>query len=508
MSRSLYARLHSRFGDSRAARAERLSRRQALHRLAAGSAGMALAGSLLEGCNRSSRATATGEAAQRGAGRRVIVIGAGLAGLACADALLADGADVTVLEARKRLGGRVLTFRDLIPGRIVEGGGEYIGANHPMWMALADRFDLTLLDAPSLEDLSYPIWIDGQRLTDDEAEALYKEMTVALGMFSAQAADIDPERPWRSPRAEALDKAPTSHFLDSLDISSRCRAAVRSQLEADNGVAVDRQSLLGNLAQVKGGGLDRYWTDTETFRCSGGNDQLAQRLGEAIGLDRILLGVSARRIEIDGSVARVLGYDGVVYDADDVVLAIPPSAWRYIDFDPYLPESLAPQMGIAVKHLGVVKAPFWLESGNGPETITDGDIGQTWEGATGEPEDAQSTATVLSAFSGGPAAERCRFYTDNSQDFYVQTLERLYPGYAEQQTARRFMDWPTDQFTQAGYSFPAPGQVTSIGPVLARPYARGRLHFAGEHTFPAFVGYMEGALQSGVRVAERILASS
>ncbi len=506
MSRSLYARLHSRFGDQQAARAQRLSRRQALQRLAAGSAGLALAGSLIGGCAGSRTRRASGEPGGRGAGRHVVVIGAGLAGLACADALVAEGAEVTVLEARKRIGGRVLTFRDLIPGRIVEGGGEYIGANHPMWMAMADRFDLTMLDSESQEDLSSPIWLEGSRLTDDEAEALYLEMTLALGMFSAEAADIDADRPWLSTRAATLDNTPTSHFLESLDISSRCRAAIRSQLEADNGVALEKQSLLGNLTQVKGGGLDRYWTDTEVYRCAGGNDQLANRLSDAIGPERILLGVAARRVELNRAGARVLAYDGIVYDADEIVLAIPPSVWPYIEFDPGLPASLWPQMGISVKHLGVVKSAFWRESGRGPETITDGDIAQTWEGATGAPTDPDDTSTVLTAFSGGPAAERCRDGVDDSDEFYIEALERMYPGYAQMQTARRFMDWPSDQFTQAGYSFPAPGQVTGIGPTLARPFGHSRLHFAGEHACPAFVGYMEGALQSGVRVAERILA--
>ena len=64
------------------------------------------------------------------------------------------------------------------------------------------------------------------------------------------------------------------------------------------------------------------------------------------------------------------------------------------------------------------------------------------------------------------------------------------------------MDWPKDKWTMASYSFPAPGQVTSVGPVLRK--GMGRMHFAGEHTCYAFVGYMEGALNSGASVAKRI----
>ena len=65
------------------------------------------------------------------------------------------------------------------------------------------------------------------------------------------------------------------------------------------------------------------------------------------------------------------------------------------------------------------------------------------------------------------------------------------------------MDWPSDEWTQCGYSFPAPGEVTTVGPML-REGVGGRLHFAGEHASYAFIGYMEGALNSGVALANRL----
>jgi monoamine oxidase len=64
------------------------------------------------------------------------------------------------------------------------------------------------------------------------------------------------------------------------------------------------------------------------------------------------------------------------------------------------------------------------------------------------------------------------------------------------------MDWPNDPLTGGGYSFPAPGQVTTLGPILYNGI--GRLHFCGEHTCYKFVGYMEGGLNSGASLAARI----
>jgi len=85
---------------------------------------------------------------------------------------------------------------------------------------------------------------------------------------------------------------------------------------------------------------------------------------------------------------------------------------------------------------------------------------------------------------------------------YAELLNKIYNGYNDNVVKTRFMDWPNDPWTQAGYSFPAPGQVTTVGPILHKGI--GRLHFAGEHASYKFVGYMEGALNSGASLAQRI----
>ena len=111
----------------------------------------------------------------------------------------------------------------------------------------------------------------------------------------------------------------------------------------------------------------------------------------------------------------------------------------------------------------------------------------------------------MTAFSGGPAAAICRGWAAVERDGKVAAeLEKLYAGVRDHFVHARFMDWPGDPWTRGGYSFPAPGEVTAAGPVLRA--GLGPLHFAGEHCCPGFVGYMEGALASGVAVAKRIVA--
>ena len=97
-----------------------------------------------------------------------------------------------------------------------------------------------------------------------------------------------------------------------------------------------------------------------------------------------------------------------------------------------------------------------------------------------------------------PRAGRPAARTNN----YLAELEKVYRGIRPSFVKARFMDWPSDPWTKASYSFPAPGQVTTQGPTLRQGI--GRLHFAGEHTSYAFMGYMEGALESGAAAARRI----
>src|SRR3954470_24111260 len=120
----MYAQLQRRFAPKR----DGLTRREMLQATLAASAGLLL----------SSYASAQGRP-----GKRIVIVGAGFAGLAAACELKSAGYDVLALEARNRVGGRVVTFRNFVPGKHVEGGGELIGSNHPMWVAYKERFKLS-----------------------------------------------------------------------------------------------------------------------------------------------------------------------------------------------------------------------------------------------------------------------------------------------------------------------------------------------------------------------------
>jgi monoamine oxidase len=432
--------------------------------------------------------------------KRVVVVGAGFAGLACAYELKNAGYKVTVIESRGRVGGRVLSMNDFIEGKNVEGGAELIGSNHPVWVAYAEKFGLSFLDVSEDEELDFPIHIGGKLLSFEDSAKLWEDMDATTALLNMQAEAIDADQPWKSPKAAELDKQSIADWLKGLEVSELVRGAVGVLMSSDNAVSNEKASLLGMLTAIRGGGGEKYWTDTEVYRCQGGNQQLAFKLAEAIGHDFIRLKLPVESVQYDTDGAKVTCVDGRTLECDDVVLAVPPSVWPRITFKPGLPETLKPQMGKATKYLTAVKSRFWLENKVSQYAVTDGPISQTWELTDGQ-EDV--TTAGLIAFSGGPSAEQCLSFKKEERDAkYAAEFAKVYPQFAANYERSRMMDWPNDPQTLGGYSFPAPGQITSIGEILYN--GLGRLHFCGEHTSYKFIGYMEGGLNSGAALAKRI----
>jgi monoamine oxidase len=437
--------------------------------------------------------------------RRIAVIGAGLSGLAAAYELNGLGYEVLVFEARSRVGGRVESVQDFANGKTVEGGGELIGSNHALWNSYRIKFGLDFSEVKDYK--TSPYRLRNHTLSYPESSKLMDELDQQLKALSDQAETLlDAYEPWSNPDSETLDNMTLSDWVQNRVCSKLCKEAIELMMASDNGIPASEQSLLGVLAMVKGGGLDRYWSDSELYRCRGGNQLLAEAFRDALnqGKTRVYCDNPVKSLSRAEGAILVRDEKGQLPVVDDVVLAIPPSVWSKIEVSsfPVLQAKLAkpPVMGRNVKALMRLTSRFWEDYGSSPTLSQDGPVDLTWETTEAEKKEE----FVMVAFSGATDADECRAWpAAEKKDKYVKALSAVYPRLDQAMDAFEFKDWPATEWSLASYYFPRPGEVLEWGPFWKTGF-EDWLHFAGEHTCYAFVGYMEGALVSGYRLARRL----
>jgi monoamine oxidase len=482
-----------------------LSRRTFLGGAVAG--GVLLAAGCSDDSSRSSPAT-TRPRPDAGAASRVIVVGAGLAGLTTALDLTEAGWDVVVLEARDRVGGRVFTLRDdFSDGLHAECGGESIDDNHRDLQAMLRRFDLRTEPRPANREATGVVYRRGRRsgIADFVAQRGgqvlddYEGLDVAVARL---AEDVDPERPERSARAEELDARSAADLIDDLTPVPEARFLIEADTRSYYNAEPEDISLLF-LAQQWAIVADVPYSAEETMRIAGGNSQLpeamAAALGDALHLRQPLQSVEHRHDGVFATAAEV------AFDAAHLVLAVPPRPLRDVRFSPGLPPAVATmidglELGAAAKVITEYARPFWRDQGQSGLTVSDLPFGVTWDSAdsydTGGPG-------LLTAFITGDAAAALGDLSDDERILAVhRQLDEVYPqGRALRSGFAATTAWRNELLTGGGYAVFAPGQVIPYWPTLREP--TGRIHFAGEHT-EALCGYMESAVRSGHRVAAAI----
>jgi monoamine oxidase len=433
---------------------------------------------------------------------RVIVIGAGLAGLTAADELARLGWDVVVLEARDRVGGRVWTLRDFHTGQYAEGGGEFLDSKHSEMQALVRRFGLSLEPSwvPGEEDLVVRAGarLNYRQVATPEAR---REMERYYAAIDELAADFDASDPGSQPRAAELDAATAADGLDELGITGNARFLLDSEFRDDYGVEPDRLSQLF-VVSTYAAAYNQPDSGIEIYRIEGGNDQVPKALAEELG-DSVRTRSPVSRVERSDSGVVVTLRGGESFEGDFCVLAAPLPALRAIRFLPALPTPLAEAIAqaqyapISKTLLGYPRR-FWRERGLSGYAITDLPAATTWEATVDQP----AAAGVLISYAGGARGERQLGLSDRA---LIETVGRgvseAFPGAVPDPTEAQPVRWPLMPYSRGAYVAWAPGQLGAwYGPLRE---GTGRLRFAGEHT-AELSGYMEGAVRSGQRVASEI----
>jgi monoamine oxidase len=446
----------------------------------------------------------------------VVVVGAGISGLAAARAIKRKGHSVVVLEARDRVGGRLLNA-PIAGGHITEVGGEYVGPTQDRIKALADAVGVKRF--PTYNSGSNVLVVEGQRSLYDAVPGIPGDPDVLksigeLGKFDALAKEIGVKAPWRAKRAAELDRQTLADWINANISTPKGRAIANVAAEAIWGAEPREMSLLYALTYVAGAGnaktpgsflrLITTGGGAQEERFVGGSQEVAIRVADKLG-SAVRLDHPVRHIARRGRGARVIA-DGMTIDARQVIVAVPPALATKIRFTPLLSPSKrkilkAMVPGKLIKAECIYERPFWRDAGLTGQSASDvGPANTTFD--NGPPD---GSLGVLFGFIGGDSARA--FQAMAPADRRAEVLENLVAVIGEQ--ARNPIDyfekdWSDEQWTRGcPVGHIPPGVLRRNGAHLRTPH--GAIHFAGTETSDYWLGYMDGGVRAGERAAREAL---
>jgi monoamine oxidase len=438
----------------------------------------------------------------------VIVVGAGLSGLCAARELVRQGKDTLVLEARERVGGRMVR-QSVIDGGWIDLGGQWVGPTQVNMLALADslgvkRFDSYATGRTVFNYRGAVSTIDGAFPPTDAPPSLSSadvaEANRLWAQFKTLAKTANVERPWLTPDAAALDAQTVASWLATATPSEFARFCVEYWVLNQEGGDPGATSMLFALTSYASGPDE---DEPEQWLFEGGAGQIAERLSNELG-DRILLERPVLRIEQDACGATVIAGDRD-YRSNFVVVAIPPYLAGAIDYIPPLPArriqftQRAP-MGSTIKYAAIYPTAWWRAKGLSGLTVSDRTVLLTADSSP-----PNGTPGILTGFVIGPAAIALGEQSDDARKrTVISDLVAYFGDEAANPVQFIEMNWPGEKWTGGAYNAVlGPNTLTTYGPAMTQPV--GRIHWAGSDIAPKWTGYFEGAVHAGHAAARAVL---
>jgi monoamine oxidase len=482
-----------------------LTRREVI----AGGTGLALAAALSGPLPRALAASAP----------RVVVVGAGLAGLSCAYQLKQAGVRAEVYEASDRVGGRCWTRRgDFAQGQIAEHGGELIDQGHTAIRQLAQSLGLDLdnLLAGEVNGTEPLYYFDGAPYTFEEATRDLKGIWQQLHK-DVSAASYPTQYNLYTQRGWELDHMSITDYINAYvpgGMSSKLGQLLDVAYNIEYGAESTVQSSLNMLyllAYSGQGQLRIFGPSNEKYHVRGGNDQITTRLADILGnqIHRNMPMSSIRR-NSDGTY-RIGFSNGSTVTADRVVLALPFSILRTLDYGragfSSLKRTAIEQLGMGTNSKLHVQFTdrYWTTLGNNGETYADTGYQNTWEVTRAQP----GSAGILVDYTGGNIG--ASFGPENGDAAFragqfLSQIEPVLPGLSSHWNGLATIDfWTAYPWTKGSYSYWKVGQYTQFGGIEG--VQEGAVHFCGEHTSVDFQGYLNGGVETGLRAAAEVLAA-
>jgi monoamine oxidase len=442
----------------------------------------------------------------------VVVVGAGLAGLKAATDLDAAGLDVRLVEARERVGGRTLNHsvgeRD---DAVVEVGGQWVGPTQLEVLRVARDLGLE----------TYPTYCEGENVFEDDRGRISRYTgtiprinPLVLADYGQAALRLDRlakkvavDAPWTTPKAERLDAETFATWIRRNSRSRLGRLTLETACRAVFSVEPSELSLLHVLFYIRSAGGWDPLLDTpdgaQQDRIVGGSQLISLRLAERLG-NRVELERPVRTIRQDA--------DGVEVDgirARHVVVAVPPALAGRIVYDPPLPatrDQLTQRMpmGAVIKTMAIYDEPFWRERGlSGQATSLPGPAQVIFDNTP----PAGSPGVLLGFLEGADARKLGAESEETRRAAVTANFARIFGERAKSPIGYVERDWSSDEWSRGCYAGVfGPGAWTQYGRALRAPI--GRIHWAGTETATRWMGYFDGAIQSGKRAAAEVLADA
>ena len=412
-----------------------------------------------------------------------VVVGAGLSGLAAAYALRRADWDVTVLEARDRTGGRILSYSfPESPALVCELGGEWVGASHERVQALCREFDITLKDHRFEASL-----LRGGQVSRPGRWDFSPQANKAWEKLRARFKTLTPAQQRR------LDQVDWWTCLEEIGYTQDDLILRDLQDSTDFGESIRHVSAYAAAAEY----FESSPANEMDFKMVGGNSTLVRALAERVGAGNIRLNAPVESItQRAGRVTVRAG--GRTYRADACVCTVPARVLDLIRFDPPLPPAQRDaaerlQYARIVKNQVLFAERFWgAEDFSLVSDATSHYYFHSTNGQTGG-------EGILCSYAVGEKADVLASQTE-ARRLEIITRDLAPLDERAQRLARtiRSYPWQRDPFTRGAYALYRPGQWFTVRPTLARPH--GKVLFAGEHVAD-WQGFMEGAVVTGEEAA-------
>lgn len=450
---------------------------------------------------------------------KIAIVGSGIAGLNAAYQLKKLGLTATVYEAKPYIGGRILSRRVVNEQLVNDLGGSFININHEDILALVEEFGLELFNrVESAEQIPFSetaYYFNGRVIPEAElaeqlrplADQIVEDATLLDEDFDAYAAQFD-----AISVADYLDR-----HADKIT-TSVVRTLIECTIRTEYGVEPDESSalqLLYNMLSVDGDTVAPISSD-ETYYVKGGSGKIIEQLAAALS-GQIRTNLSLTQIQSDGAGYRLTFHDGLIVNADYVIIAIPFTALRRVNIQINLPDLLKRfihevDLGANEKVFAGFNARIWhQDNGFVADAWTDLGCSNIWEETQRQPEQSQGSLTF---FLGGKDVHEAQYDANQQGRKFLDRLDRLMPGMNAVATHQfHRTHWANDPYIQGGYTSFKPGQYMEFSEFMyieaENPDDRqdvhvGNLVFAGEQLSDEFYGYMNGGAQTGRLAAELV----